>query len=417
MTQVAILNIGDELLIGQVVNTNAAEMAKMLNSEGFDVIETLVVGDRGEMIVSALRSLMQRADVVLLTGGLGPTKDDITKKILAREFGARLIVDEKVLNHVEQYFKQKNLPFTPTNREQALVPDNCRVIFNSVGTAPGMCFEKEGKVVISMPGVPFEMRLMMKEVINILKQHFKSEAIEHRTLLLSGIGESFLSDMLEGFEAALPKNITLAYLPKGGTIRLRLTCKGENREMVISQIETQTAVLRTLVEKYFMGFDCDNLAQTLADRLLQKGKTICTAESCTGGNIAHLITLVPGSSVYYKGSVVSYSNSVKADVLGVSKDDLETFGAVSEQVVRQMAEGARRLLHTDYAIATSGIAGPTGGSSQKPVGTVWIAVAGDDFCIAQKYFFATSRDNFIERASNQALLMCLENVKTVVANI
>ena len=178
MTQVAILNIGDELLIGQVVNTNAAEMAKMLNSEGFDVIETLVVGDRGEMIVSALRSLMQRADVVLLTGGLGPTKDDITKKILAREFGARLIVDEKVLNHVEQYFKQKNLPFTPTNREQALVPDTCRVIFNSVGTAPGMCFEKEGKVVISMPGVPFEMRLMMKEVINILKQHFKSEAIE-----------------------------------------------------------------------------------------------------------------------------------------------------------------------------------------------------------------------------------------------
>lgn len=411
MTQVAILNIGDELLIGQVVNTNAAEMAKMLNSEGFDVTHTLVVGDKEEMIVSALRFLMQRADVVLLTGGLGPTKDDITKKILAREFGAKLIEDEKVLNHVEQYFKQKNLPFTSTNREQALVPDNCRVIFNSVGTAPGMCFEKEGKVVISMPGVPFEMRLMMKEVIAILKQHFKSEAIEHRTLLLSGIGESFLSDMLEEFEVALPKNISLAYLPKGGTIRLRLTCKGEDKETVLSQIKSQTERLRSLVEKYFMGFDCDNLAQTLAERLLQHNKTICTAESCTGGNIAHLITLVAGSSIYYKGSVVSYANSVKADVLGVSKEDLETFGAVSEQVVKQMAEGARRLLNTDYAIATSGIAGPTGGSSQKPVGTVWIAVAGKDFCIAQKHFFATSRDNFIERASNQALLMCLENVK------
>lgn len=411
MTEVEIINIGDELLIGQVVNTNAADMAKMLNKAGFDVRKTSVIGDEAEIIRSSLQSAMQRADVVLITGGLGPTKDDITKKVLAEEFDSSLVMNEQVRTHVERYFASKGLPFTPTNAEQALVPDKCRVVFNSVGTAPGMCFEKNGKLVFSMPGVPFEMRTMMPEVIEIMKQHFKSEAVEYKTLLVSGIGESFLSDKLEGFEANLPKGISLAYLPKGGTIRLRLTAKGADRNKVTDMLDKQTELLLASVKDYFMGFECDNLAETLGERLLQNGKTVATAESCTGGNIAHLITLIAGSSQYYKGSIVSYANEVKEEVLGVCAEDLQQYGAVSEEVVKQMAEGVKRLLKTDYAIATSGIAGPSGGSDEKPVGTVWIAVAEERGCVAEKFFFNSTRDNFIERTSNQAILMLLHQMR------
>lgn len=411
MTEVEIINIGDELLIGQVVNTNTADMAKMLNKAGFDVRKTSVIGDEAEIIRSSLQSAMQRAAVVLVTGGLGPTKDDITKKVLAEEFDSSLIMNEQVRVHVERYFASKGLPFTPTNAEQALVPDKCRVVFNSVGTAPGMCFEKNGKLVFSMPGVPFEMRTMMPEVIEIMKQHFKSEAVEYKTLLVSGIGESFLSDKLEGFEANLPRGISLAYLPKGGTIRLRLTAKGADRNKVTDMLGKQTELLLASVKDYFMGFECDNLAETLGERLSENGKTVATAESCTGGNIAHLITLVAGSSRYYKGSVVSYANEVKEKVLGVRAGDLQQYGAVSEEVVKQMAEGVKRLLKTDYAIATSGIAGPSGGSDEKPVGTVWIAVAGERGCVAEKFLFNTTRDNFIERTSNQAILMLLHQMR------
>lgn len=411
MTEVEIINIGDELLIGQVVNTNAADMAKMLNKAGFDVRKTSVIGDEAEIIRSSLQSAMQRAAVVLITGGLGPTKDDITKKVLAEEFDSSLIMNEQVRVHVERYFASKGLPFTPTNAEQALVPDKCRVVFNSVGTAPGMCFEKNGKLVFSMPGVPFEMRTMMPEVIEIMKQHFKSEAVEYKTLLVSGIGESFLSDKLEGFEANLPRGISLAYLPKGGTIRLRLTAKGADRNKVTDMLGKQTELLLASVKNYFMGFECDNLAETLGERLSENGKTVATAESCTGGNIAHLITLVAGSSRYYKGSVVSYANEVKEKVLGVRAGDLQQYGAVSEEVVKQMAEGVKKLLKTDYAIATSGIAGPSGGSDEKPVGTVWIAVAGERGCVAEKFLFNTTRDNFIERTSNQAILMLLHQMR------
>ncbi|MBQ1191621.1 MAG: nicotinamide-nucleotide amidohydrolase family protein, partial [Bacteroidales bacterium] len=257
-------------------------------------------------------------------------------------------------------------------------------------------------------GVPFEMRFMMNKVIDIIKQHFDSKTIEHRTLLLSGIGESFLSDMLEDFEANLPSNISLAYLPKGGTLRLRLTVKGKDKQAVIDYADSYCADLRKRVDEYFMGFDSDNIAQTLGKRLIERKETITTAESCTGGNIAHLITLVAGSSRYYKGSVVSYANEVKENLLGVQKKSLEEFGAVSEEVVRQMAEGARKLMKTDYAIATSGIAGPDGGSDEKPIGTVWIAVSEKEKCVAKKFLFNTTRENFIERTSNQAILMCLE---------
>ena len=314
MAKVGILNIGDELLIGQVINTNAADMAKILNNNGFDVYKSIVCSDNAESIRTNLRNLICETDIVLITGGLGPTKDDITKKILAEEFDSVLITDSQVLEHVEQYFTKRGLPFTETNREQALVPDKCQVIFNNVGTAPGMCFNKDGKIIISMPGVPFEMRFMMNKVIEIIKKHFDSETIEHRTLLLSGIGESFLSDMLEDFEANLPSNISLAYLPKGGTLRLRLTVKGKDKQAVIDSADSYCADLRKRVDEYFMGFDSDNIAQTLGKRLIERKETITTAESCTGGNIAHLITLVAGSSRYYKGSVVSYANEVKENL-------------------------------------------------------------------------------------------------------
>lgn len=411
MTKVEIINIGDELLIGQVVNTNASDMAKMLGREGFAVERTSVVGDKAEDIRSELRLALSRADVVLMTGGLGPTKDDITKKILAEEFSSKLVVNERVRAHVERFFKQRGLPFTSTNQEQALVPDKCRVVFNSVGTAPGMCFERDGKLLFSMPGVPFEMRTMMPEVIRMMKSHFQTAAIEHRTLLVSGIGESFLSDKLETFEAELPSSTKLAYLPKGGTIRLRLTTEGEDAEKVKEEIEPQTAKLKSKVSEYFMGFDCDNLAFTLFEKLKSLGATLSTAESCTGGNIAHLVTLIPGSSEVFKGGVVSYANSAKRDLLGVRQDTLEEFGAVSGQTVRQMAEGVRQRLGTDYAIATSGIAGPAGGSDEKPVGTVWIGLADKDGSRAEKFFFPTTRDNFIERTSNQAILMLLNHLR------
>lgn len=408
MAKTSILNIGDELLIGQVVNTNASEMAKMLNKAGFDVFKTTVCADNAESIRTNLRNMMSEYDIVLITGGLGPTKDDITKKILAEEFDSVLIENTEVLAHVEQFFKNRQLPFTSTNREQALVPSKCKVIFNEVGTAPGMCFEKDGKIIISMPGVPFEMRFMMPKVIEILKQNFETETIEHRTLLFSGIGESFLSDMLEEYEANLPSNISLAYLPKGGTVRLRLSVRGKNANAVIALADEYSTKLKSLTEKYFMGFDSDNLAETLGKQLIEHKASVTTAESCTGGNIAHLITLVPGSSSYYKGSIVSYANEVKENVLHVRKEDIQNYGAVSEEVVRQMAKGAREVLNTDYAIATSGIAGPDGGNDEKPVGTVWIAVADKQNCIAEKFLFKTTRENFIERTSNQALLMCLQ---------
>lgn len=411
MHKVEIINIGDELLIGQVINTNAAEMAQMLNKAGFDVTYTCVIGDSRDAIESSVKVSLQRADVVLVTGGLGPTKDDITKKVLCEIFDSQLIEDRAVRQHIERMFKKRGYEFTPTNQEQALVPDKCRVVFNAVGTAPGMCFERDGKLLFSMPGVPFEMRLMMKDVIEIMQQHFRSDSIEHRTLLLSGIGESFLSDILEDFEKELPSHMKLAYLPQAGLMRLRITAKGSDSATIIKEIEQQKEKLLHYTKEYFIGYEQNNIAASLGERLVSDMKTIATAESCTGGNIAHFITLNPGSSHYFKGGVVSYANEVKCDVLGVDAGDLEKYGAVSEQVAIQMAQGVRALLHTDYAIATTGIAGPDGGSDEKPVGTVWIAVADAAGCQTEKCCFPTSRDNFIERTSNYALLMLLKKMK------
>lgn len=413
MVKVVIINIGDELLIGQVVNTNAAEMAKMLNAAGFDVVLTQTIGDDGEAIRKFVIESMACCDVVLVTGGLGPTKDDITKKVLAEIFDSELVENEEVREHIKRMFAQRGYDFTPTNQEQAMVPDKCRIVFNAVGTAPGMCFSKDGKLLFSLPGVPFEMRAMMNEVIAIMRSNFETEVIEHRTLLVAGIGESFLSDKLVDFEASLPAYMKLAYLPQPGALRLRLTAKGSSKELILSEIENKKEQLKQLTRDYFMGYEMNSVAEAVGQKLVELQKTLATAESCTGGNIAHRITLVPGSSRYFKGTVVSYANEVKQQVLGVDKCDLDNYGAVSEQVARQMAQGVRQLLQVDYAVATTGIAGPDGGTKEKPVGTVWIAVADANGCQTEKYCYPSTRESFIDRVSNYALLLLLRRMNSL----
>lgn len=408
MVQVEIINIGDELLIGQVVNTNASQMAQKLNSYGFNVVATSVIGDSQNQIRESLDIAMKRADCVLITGGLGPTKDDITKKTLSEYFNSDLIINKEVEEHVKSYFTRKQLPFTETNRAQALVPEKSKVIFNPVGTAPGMYFEKDGKLIISMPGVPFEMRLMMERVIEIMQNFFNQHTkILHKTLLYANIGESFLSDMISDFEDALPSYISLAYLPKSNTIRLRLTAKTDENIDLEKILNEKAKQLLDLTKQYFMGFEIDNVATILGEKLKTLNKTLSIAESCTGGYISHLITSNAGSSQYYKGGVTAYANQTKENVLGVEKTTLLKFGAVSKEVAEQMSQGVMRELNSDYAIATTGIAGPGGGGEEKPVGTVWISVASNKNKVAEKYFFPTTRDNFIERASNQALLMLI----------
>ncbi len=412
MIQVEIINIGDELLIGQVVNTNASQMAQKLNSYGFNVLATSVIGDNANQIIESLDIALKRSDCVLITGGLGPTKDDITKKILAEYFDSELVINKEVEEHVRSYFTRKQLPFTETNRAQALVPEKCKVIFNPVGTAPGMCFEKNGKLIVSMPGVPFEMRVMMEKVIEIMQNFFNQHTkILHRTLLYANIGESFLSDMISDFEDSLPSYISLAYLPKSNTIRLRLTAKTDEDIDLEKNLDEKVNQLIGLTKNFFMGFEIDNVATILGNELKSLNKTLSVTESCTGGYISHLITSNAGSSQYYKGSVTAYANQTKENLLGVGKDTLLKFGAVSKEVAEQMSQGVMRELNSDYAIATTGIAGPEGGSEEKPVGTVWISVSSDKKTVAEKYFFPTTRDNFIERASNQALLMLIKLIK------
>ena len=302
---------------------------------------------------------------------------------------------------------------TETNRKQALVPNGCTVIDNPIGTAPGMCFEKDGKLVISMPGVPFEMENMMKErVLPMLLEHYKVSAIFHRTFITQGIGESFLSDKLEDFEAGLPSFIKLAYLPKPNVLRLRLSARGENHDKVQAELEHQSSLLLKELGNYFIGFDEDNLAVLLSQILLERGESLATAESCTGGNIAHQITLLAGASQIYKGSVVSYANETKEALLGVKEETLKQYGAVSQQVAEQMALGAVQKFKTTYAVSTTGIAGPTGGTQDKPVGTVWIAIANDKGeCWASKHGFFSSRENFINRTTNECFSQLIRHIK------
>ena len=401
----SIITIGDELLIGQVIDTNSAWMAQELNKNGIWVGHRLAVGDVRDDIWQALDQESSRASIILLTGGLGPTADDITKPLLNEYFGGKMVVDEDALANVRWIFERVlKRPMIERNLQQAEVPDTCTVIPNRRGTAPGMWFEKDGRIFVSMPGVPYEMKGMMTDyVIPQLRQRFQLPYIAHRTLLTAGIGESFLAEHIKDFELALPASIKLAYLPNYGMVRLRLTIHGEDPVTLEAEVQKQFETLKGLVTEW-MVTDEDISIQEAVGRLLKaKGKTLSTAESCTGGYIAHLITSIPGSSHYYKGSVVSYDNAVKTNTLHVDPAILKNDGAVSEATVRAMVHGALTLLDTDFAIATSGFMGPYGGTPEKPVGTVWVAVGNRQTIQTQKFSFRFDRQRNIELTATNAL--------------
>ena len=407
---VEIIVIGDELLIGQVTDTNSGWIARELNHIGWEVTEITTVRDRSREITNALNSSFGRVDVVLMTGGLGPTKDDITKQTLCDYFGGKLVFDESVFANVEAIFRRRKLTMNDSTRNQAYVPNMCTVIQNPVGTAPVMWFERNGKVLVSMPGVPTEMKTVMKEVvISRLREYFQDHSsILHRTCLVKDFTESRLSETLSDFEAQLPACIKLAYLPTPGVIRLRLTARGDEESYLQKIIDDEFFKLRTILGSHlFCGSDT-TLAGALGSILAERGETLATAESCTGGNIAHEITRIAGSSVYFKGSVVAYSNEVKTRVLNVSSEILSGFGAVSRETVLQMVSGVQRLLSSDCAIATSGIAGPGGGSVEKPVGTVWIAVRYGERSEVECFCFEGDREQVIARATQSALLMLIQ---------
>ena len=400
----SIITIGDELLIGQVVDTNSAWMGQELNKNGIWVGHRVAVGDVREDIWNALEEESRRSRIILITGGLGPTADDITKPLLSEYFGGKLVVDEGALANVKHIFERLQRPMIERNLQQAEVPDVCTVIPNKRGTAPGMWFEKDGRIFVSMPGVPHEMKGMMTDsVLPALRQHFSLPFIAHRTLLTAGIGESFLADHIKDFEEALPSSIKLAYLPNYGMVRLRLTIWGDDPATLNTVLQQQFDTLKGLVAGWMVADEDISLPEAIGRILRQRGKTLGTAESCTGGYIAHLITAIPGSSHYFNGSVVSYANEVKEKVLQVPSDTIDRVGAVSEETVRQMAKGALAVLDTDYVVATSGIMGPDGGSTDKPVGTVWVAVGNHQNIVAQKFFFRFDRQRNIELTATTAL--------------
>jgi len=400
----AIITIGDELLIGQTIDTNSAWMGAELSKAGFDVYRMTSIHDRREDIIYALHEAAGKTDIVLITGGLGPTSDDITKQTLCEFFNTRLVTNDEVLRMIESMMSRRNFPMNENNRRQAEVPESCRVLRNATGTAPGMWFEKDGTIFISMPGVPYEMKYLMTEhVLPELNKRFTSQVIIHRNIMTYGTFEAKLAEILTGFEAGLPENIKLAYLPASGVIKLRLTGTGTEHESLSNLIDDQVNKLYKIIPDFIYGENEESLEMVIGKLLKAKNNTVCTAESCTGGEIAHMLTNVPGSSDYYKGSVVAYANSVKTQLLGVQEDIIEKNGAVSEKVVEDMAMGARNLFKTEYAVATSGIAGPDGGTEAKPVGTVWIAVASEKGIVTEKRIFGNDRITNIKRFSLAAL--------------
>lgn len=406
---VSVIVIGDELLIGQVTDTNSGWIARHLNPLGWRVRSVNVIADDASEIFNAIDQAFAQTDIVLTTGGLGPTKDDITKPTLCRYFGGELILDSATLRNVEEVVSKRHLSMNTLNKAQAMVPSSCRVIQNQVGTAPIMWFEKEGKVLVSMPGVPFETETMMeREVIPQLLRHFAvNDHIEHRTFIVVGYAESALAIKLEQFEQELPEYIHLAYLPKPGIVRLRLTGTSTDAELIKHDMAMLSDKLDGILGKAIVCHEDKPMSAIIGDKLREKGVTLATAESCTGGNIAHQITSVAGSSDYFIGSVVSYTNDVKHDLLNVPSEVFETQGAVSQPTVEQMVRGVCALLGADCAMSTSGIAGPGGGTPTKPVGTVWMAVKVGDKVKSQCKHFPGSRDRVIDRATTEVQIMLL----------
>lgn len=405
-----LLTIGDEILIGQIVDTNSAWMSRELNLRGMRVNGKSSVGDTREAIIEGVEHAARHANVVIMTGGLGPTKDDITKKTLADMFGARMVFHQETYDRIEQYFKKIGRPVSPAMVDQATLPDTATLLANKVGQAPGMWFERAGKVFISLPGVPFEMEyLMTHEVMPRLLERFPIQPIVHRTLLTAGEGESNIARRIEAFEDALPQHIKLAYLPALGQVRLRLTGTRDGEPApdaearLSAELDAKAAELEAIIPDLVYGREEESLQQVVGNMLLEQGRQFGTAESCTGGYVAHLMTTVPGSSAYFPGAVVTYSYEMKTKLLGVKTDTLARFGAVSEEAVREMALGALDTLGVDVAVAISGIAGPDGGTPEKPVGTVWMAVSDRQRTIVQKHLFGRDRLKNIQLTGTYAL--------------
>jgi nicotinamide-nucleotide amidase len=414
MVLASVITIGDELLIGQTIDTNSAWMAEELNKIGVWVKRRVAVGDVWDDIWNALDEERERVDIVFLTGGLGPTADDITKPLLCEYFGGKLVVNEQVLAHVKYLFEKvfrRPGPILERNLKQAEVPDVCTVLMNERGTAPGMWFTPQltrgkAKIFISLPGVPHEMKgLMKKEVLPRLQKYFQLPFILHQTFLTYGIGESFLAEKITAWESALPPHLKLAYLPHYGNVRLRITGISYDKDKLEKELEEHSRTLKPLIKEWLVIDDDMTIQQVVAKILKSRKETVGTAESCTGGYIAHLLTIDPGASSNFKGTVVAYDNQVKEDILGVGHDTIESAGAVSEETVKEMIKGVLEKLKTDYALATSGIMGPDGGSDQKPVGTVWIAVGNSKKIEAQQFNFRFDRLRNIEQTAHTALNM------------
>jgi len=398
-----IITIGDEILYGQIVDTNSQWMSQELDQLGIRVRRKISVSDQSGEIEDVIRSSAEKVNIILITGGLGPTKDDVTKNTLCQIFNDHLVIEPQAEAFIRAFFESRNRPFTELNRQQAAIPSRCTYLHNATGTAPGMWFEELGCVLVSMPGVPHEMKYLMKqEVLPRLQRHFETPVIHHRVIRTIGIGESFLAERIESWEDNLPNHIKLAYLPGQGQVKLRLTATGQDRDQLDQEIEQCIEALIPLVGEFIFSTQNEELEEVVGKLLVQKQATMGCAESCTGGYLAHSITQVPGSSAYFMGSITSYDNRVKREQLGVLEETLRNYGAVSEYTAREMAEGARDVLGVDFALSTTGVAGPTGGSADRPVGTVWIACATPHGTEVKKFQFTQQRATNIRWASYQA---------------
>lgn len=405
----SIITIGDELLMGQTINTNSAWMSQELNKIGIWVHRQITIGDNWNDIWNVLQDETNLSEIIILTGGLGPTADDITKPLLCKYFGGQLIMNEEALQNIKTIFTRLNRPLIERNIKQAEVPDSCSVLQNKRGTAPGMLFSRDGKIIISLPGVPYEMKgLMEASVIPYLKNEFVLPTICYKTMVTAGKGESFIAEQLVDFEKSLPDYISLAYLPAYVIVKLRLKAIGENKEQLEKELHSYFEILKKLVAEILVSDEDKRAEELIGEQLIKSGKTVATAESCTGGYIAHLISSVPGASNYFKGSMVSYSNEVKENVLNVSPQTLEKFGAVSEEVVSEMFYSIIEKMKVEYAIAVSGIMGPLGGSNEKQVGTVWIAIGSKENMITKKLVLPFDRTKNIESTGQLAIILLLK---------
>jgi len=401
-----IITIGDEILIGQIIDTNSVFLGKQLNSIGVEVLQITSIKDEKEIIIKALEDAEKRADIILTTGGLGPTKDDLTKHTLCEYFNDELVLDQKTLEHIEDIFRKYiSHPILDANRSQAYLPSKCIALNNPYGTAPGMWFEKDGKVFVSMPGVPFEMKsLVRNEVLPKLKDRFNRPFILHKTVLTYGLGESAIADKIEDWEEGLPKFIKLAYLPSLGRVRLRLTARGDDEKQLQDEIELHVEKLHTYIGDIIKGYEDENtIEENIAKALIEKGLTLSIAESLTGGKIAAKFTEIPGASAYFKGSIVSYATSAKQEVLGVSQDSIKNHSVVSAEVAEEMAAQAKKMFKSDFAISTTGNAGPTKGDSDAEIGTVFIALAGSEGVKVEKFSFGNHRERITQRTVNKAM--------------